>query len=576
MPDRIIHLPPHISNQIAAGEVIERPASVIKELLENSIDADSKHIVMRVKGGGVNHIYVADDGAGMSSKDALHAFDRHATSKISRNEDLFCINTLGFRGEALSSIASVAKVILRTRERGSEVGTSVRIEGGRLIQHSETGCPEGTEIEVCDLFYNVPARRKFLKSTNTELSHIINVVKHYALAYKELSLSLHIDDRRSGSKLIFPPVTELGDRLYQIFGKEIDRELLEISFTEGPYIIYGYISSPLLTFRGRDNQIFFVNRRIVKNATISHALQKAYSDLIPANRYPFAVLFMEVEPSLVDVNVHPTKKEIKFRDNNYVHNILIKAIRKCLMKENSRNFSLQKESLYTGPATRSDNPETLSFQEEIIQETHIPYIKPSTPHMEILTCMEQLFIVAMVENELVIIDQHAAHERIIYDRLNKMTRTEGKDIQVLLFPEIISLAHEKVFLFNECIPYLQSMGFDIEEIGQRSFMIRSIPVLFKGYDIQYIFNDMLDELKACDLDENDAGHTLTIEKILKAIINRKACNKAVKSGDSLSRREIEMLVQDLLSTEMPYTCPHGRPTMKKFSLEDLEKIFKRK
>jgi len=573
MPDRIIHLPPQVFNQIAAGEVIERPASVVKELLENSIDAESKHITIRISGGGVNKIYVADDGIGMSSRDAICAFDRHATSKISKKEDLFNIHTLGFRGEALSSIGSVAKVNLRTRERGSDTGTFVRIEGGKVIHHREAGCPEGTEIEVNELFYNVPARRKFLKSMNTELGHIINVVKHYALAYKDLHLSLYINDR-GGSKLDFPPVKDLKERLYQVYGKDRSKELIKLSFKEGDYLVYGYISSPLLTFTNRENQIFFVNKRVIKNQTISHAIQKAYSDLISRDKYPFVIIFIEVKPSLIDVNVHPTKREIKFRDNNYVYNLLVRAIRKCLIQEGTKNFVFRENPLTTY-SSRPGREEVSSYPAEMVQEAFISYREPH-PHIEILTCLNQLFILAMIDNELTIVDQHAAHERIVYDKFIKMSQDVDSHIQKLLFPEIVSFTHDRSFLFRECIPYLKGIGFDIEEIGHRSFMIRSIPVLFKGYNLQHIFEDMLEELTAHGIEVSNGSHTLTMEKILNAIVSKKACTKAVKSGDTLSNMEMKALLRDLLSTDMPYTCPHGRPTMKKFSMEDLEKIFKRK
>lgn len=587
MPDRIKHLPPELSNQIAAGEVIERPASVLKELLDNSIDANGRHIVMKVEKSGVGLISVADDGIGMSRRDAICAFDRHATSKISTQEDLSRIHTLGFRGEALSSIAAVSRIKVKTREWGSQIGTFLEIEDGKIVTSSDIGCPEGTEIEVRDLFYNVPARKKFLKSHTTELGHIINIVTRYAMAYKELHLTLSTPGKRSGLYMDFPSVEDVRDRIYQIYGEEVLNELLDIYFENDEYRLQGLISKPTLTFRGRENQSFFVNRRFVKNPTISHAVQKAYSDLIPGDRYPFLVLFLELNPLLVDVNVHPTKREVRFKENAYVHDMVVETIREGLSqkrvvpsKDPSIHEPLERYNSYNSSITEPHQYENIII-EPVITDIHgdrDEYVQVSDKrlYIKILGQIGVLFVVAGIEDELAIIDQHAAHERIIYDRLKKMSTAEIKDIQTLLFPEVVDLPHDRAYIFKDYLDILHHIGFDVDQIGDRSFIIRSIPALFSGDDIRQLLTDMLEEIIESDLAPGRLTGTIAVDSTIKALLSRKACHKAVRARNLLSEGEMTTLLEDLMNTEMPYTCPHGRPVMKRFSMEDLEKMFNRK
>src|SRR3989337_853492 len=334
MPDIIKRLPQDLINQIAAGEVVERPASVLKELVENSIDADSTQITIRVDKGGTKLISVSDNGIGMSVSDANIAFERHATSKLISSDDLFNIHTLGFRGEALASIASVAKVSLRTRERNALTGTFMEIEGGSILKNTECGCPPGTEIEVRDIFYNVPARKNFLKAVSTEHGHILSTVLHQALSHINIHFILTGGEDRG--KVIFdlPPVEDIADRVLQVYGSDISEGLTPVAFEISEGNIYGLASNPAVTFRSRENQLFFVNKRAVKNPSLSHAVQEAYRDLIPRESSPMVILFIDIAPDLVDVNVHPAKREVRFRDNRYIHDMVVDAIRGALQTKN--------------------------------------------------------------------------------------------------------------------------------------------------------------------------------------------------------------------------------------------------
>ena len=575
MPDRIRHLPQELTNQIAAGEVVERPASVLKELVENSIDAEGTRIVIKIEKGGTRLISVADNGIGMSSKDAIIAFGRHATSKISSKEDLFNIHTLGFRGEALASIAAVAKVRLKTREHEAAVGTCVEIAGGEFIKSTDAGCPPGTEIEVRDLFYNVPARKSFLKGHATELGHMLNIVTQHALGYKDIHLTLMNIDKGGAPLLDFPPVGDIEERLYQIYGGDILRELMNVSCEIEGCSIHGFISRPSLTFRSRENQLFFVNKRSVRNPTLSHALQEVYSDLIPRDRYAMAVLWIEIDPGSVDVNVHPSKREVKFRDNRYIHDRVAGAVRDSL-RPAGQAFA----SAYPGAFESAVRPE---IREGIAGHSN-PFIdglkfQPQEisvgPSIRVFGQVGALFIVGEINGELHIIDQHAAHERVIYDRLKRGYADSKIEVQYLLIPETIELSLDKAHVLMGYQETLSRLGFDIEEMGERSFMIRTVPALFSGEDCRALITDMIDEMIERESSSGRGIKLTATEDILNALLSRKACHKAVRGKDLLSQGEMASLLSALLQTDMPYTCPHGRPIVRRFSYTDLEKMFGR-
>lgn len=579
MPDRIKHLTQDLANQIAAGEVVERPAAVLKELIENSIDADSMQITVRIEKGGTRLVSVADDGIGMSRHDALLAFDRHATSKISHSDDLFNIRTMGFRGEALASIASVAHVSLTTRERDETVGTNIEIEGGRLVKSTDAGCPEGTVIEVRDIFYNVPARKSFLKSPQTEMSHILNIVTHNALANKAIHFSVFDANRDNKPLLDFPPVKSTEERVFQIYGGDEVKDLTGICLDAEGYSIYGLASKPYHTFRNKDNQLFFVNKRYIKNPTLSHAVQQAYQDLIPGDKYPMVILFIDMDPALVDVNVHPSKREVRFKDSQYIHGLIIDAIRGCLKsKESSSVPDYNNPFQFTPPLekggmggfdalTHYQIPETPSFH---IQEL------PAGPSIRILGQIGALFIVAEIDGDLNIIDQHAAHERVIYDRLKRGFRNGCGEAQYLLIPETMELSIDKAQILLQYIDFLGKIGFDISEMGERSFMIRSVPAVFAGEDIKALLTEMVSEIISSDFSPKRDMRLAAVDDIIKALLSSKACHTAVRANALLSSGEMGILIKDLLNTDMPYTCPHGRPVIKKFSFGDLAGMFGRK
>ncbi|MBI5192622.1 MAG: DNA mismatch repair endonuclease MutL [Nitrospirae bacterium] len=606
MPDRIKHLTQELANQIAAGEVVERPAAVVKELIENSIDAGASQIIIRIEKGGARLISVADDGIGMSRNDAIVAFDRHATSKISANEDLFNIHTMGFRGEALASIASVARVSLNTRERHEIAGTFIEIEGGRLIKSTDTGCPEGTEIEVRDLFFNVPARKSFLKSQNTENGHILSIVTHNALANKGLHFTLYDVNRDNKPVLDFPPVKSLEERVFQIYGEDASKDLAFISFNTEGYSIYGLVSRPYHIFKNKENQIFFVNKRYIKNPALSHAVQQAYMDLIPGDKHPMVILFIDMAPALVDVNVHPSKREVRFRDSQYIHNLVIDAIRGSLRTkkipvtgEISKNDENERDknvppilqginengwdknvssilNLYPDRRGFPTPPERYSNAHEGFDRSfHVQEI-PAGPSIRILGQIGVLFIITEIDGELNIIDQHAAHERVIYDRLKRGYQNGRSDAQYLLIPETIELSLDKVQILIQYISFLNKIGFDIEEMGGRSFIIRSVPAVFSGEDIKVLLTDMISEIISGDYAPGDDMRLTVFDDVIKAVLSRKACHSAVRANGLLSSAEMAILVKDLLNTEMPYTCPHGRPVIRKFSFNDLAGMFGRK
>lgn len=576
MPDRIKYLPDDLTNQIAAGEVVERPASVLKELIENSIDAECTQLVIKIEKGGTKLISVADNGLGMSGSDAIKAFGRHATSKISCKDDLFNIHTLGFRGEALSSIAAVARVGLKTRERGEDIGRYVEIDGGELIKSVDTGCPEGTEIEVRDIFYNVPARKSFLKGPATELGHMLNIVTQHALAYNSIHLSLMNADKGNRTLLDFPPVKNVEDRIFQIHGGDILGELIKISCDAEGCNIYGLVSKPSITFKNKENQLFFVNKRPVRNPTISHAIQESYLDLIPRDRYPMVVLFIDLDPMLVDVNVHPSKKEVKFRDNKYIHDMVAEAIRDSLQVKRQvssnpfndvyKNYSDRKiYEIHEGVV----NPfiERMEFREQEIS---------TGPSIRVLGQICTLFVIAEIDGELNIIDQHAAHERVIYDRLKRGCTSGMAEAQCLLLPETVELSIDKAQVLIGYKDPLNRLGFDIEEMGDRSFMIRSVPASFAEEDCKVLIIDMIDEILETEPSSGRDLKLLAIDDIIKTLLSRQSCHKAVRAKGFLSNGEMSYLLSALLKTEMPYTCPHGRPIVKRFSADELARMFGRK
>ncbi len=545
----IVKLPEEVVSRIAAGEVVERPASVVKELVENSIDAGATRIDVEVVKAGRVLIKVVDNGIGMNSQDAVLAFERHATSKIKEEEDLYRIESFGFRGEALPSIASVAKVVLRTRAEGEEIGTEVRVEGGRITEVKPCYSPPGTAVEVRELFYNTPARRKFLRSDSWELAQIREVVNRYLLAFPEVEFRLKL----GSNKEVFKPACLL-DRAAKLL-KVKPEDVVEIHQEN----LKAVISKPghSLPYKA---EYFFVNRRFIRSKIFSQALKQAYSTLVPKGRHPLAVVFLDIPPEEVDVNVHPQKIEARFKDEAGVLSNLVKALQSALtMKSEHKPLS----SFKTLPIEDMHKPVVMEKSAEYktakkdVRENILSEAKP----------MAQLFntyIVAEHPRGLVIVDQHAAHERILYEEFEAELSRGGVKKQKLLNPRVVELPpREKSFLL-ENIEFIEAMGFEIEDFGGDSVIVRAVPVF-------------LGEVEG--VEELIAGisslHTLPLRERRKEMIYRVACSRAVKAGDFLLQEEMEALLRKLSRMRHPEVCPHGRPTYIVIEKRELERKFRR-
>ncbi len=583
-------LPEHIANKIAAGEVVERPASVVKELVENSIDSGASRIFVETSGGGVKLIKVTDDGSGMSPDDALLAFERHATSKLDSGDGLFSISTMGFRGEALPSIASVSRFRLIT-STGDGRGTSVSIEGGNIHGVKEIGAPKGAAAEVRDLFFNTPARLKFLKSRETELSHIAASVERLALAHPEIHFRL-IND---GKELLdCPPVRGLLERIAQVYGRDFARWLSEIK-AGGPCRIYGFVSMPGRSFSDRSRQESFVNRRPVKDRVIQRAIYDAYESLLMKERHPASILFIDIEPSLVDVNVHPAKREVRFSDATGVQRAIKEAVTGALKNsENAEAEAFAESGMVrevqapfdnisfhvTLPTWRGGQAEgrvgggrgTEGEHQEKIPlhaERDAAPSRYTEPFHEFPMQVLDSYIIARSEDGFILIDQHAAHERIQYEKVKARYGRQGEVSQGLLVPERIELTAKEAALLEAVLPELKTLGIEAEAFGGGSFLIRSKPLFLDKADIKEVVLGIAGELESADV----KGRADELrEKICKSV----ACKSAVKAGKKLHPHAMERLIEQLFACEMPYTCAHGRPTVIKFGLNELEKMFKRK
>ncbi|MBI4641651.1 MAG: DNA mismatch repair endonuclease MutL, partial [Candidatus Tectomicrobia bacterium] len=601
MGTRIRILPDDLANKIAAGEVVERPASVVKELVENSIDAEAHHITIEIRSGGKQFIRVIDDGSGMDRDDALLAFERHATSKIRTPDDLGQIRTLGFRGEALPSIAAVSRVTLITATRENRVGTKVLIDGGIVGDVADTGAPPGTSVEVRQLFFNIPARRKFLKSDGTELSHITSAITCQALAHPHIHFRL-IHDGKSLINAV--PTHDILERLASLFGLDFARTLLKVESESSYGIIKGFVSKPSATRATRSHHYFFVNRRHIRNGTINHALYDAYHTLLPVNRHPAAFLFLEVSPRVIDVNVHPSKIEVRFDNQNELFNLVKEGIRRHLVtpseallqevlpRHKAEGLSTRSESLpqrertiealgrflshqeeKSYDAQRFENPKIMTPKREVsslkstaMKGDHALLKFPSLSELRPLGQIHRSFIVVESRNGLVLIDQHAAHERILYTRLIESVEKASLDVQNLLFPQSLHLSQGEAILLKEHLDQLKMLGFEIEEFGQQTFLIRSIPALLAERDYGLLLRDILDKIQSY-------GTVPALHDMIDDFLTLMACHSAIRANQSLEKEEIERLIRDLEQTEISFKCPHGRPAIVELTLEEIEREF---
>ncbi|MBM3858039.1 MAG: DNA mismatch repair endonuclease MutL [Verrucomicrobia bacterium] len=564
--NRIRLLSEHVANQIAAGEVVERPASVVKELVENSLDATAKRITVAVRNGGRTAIVVTDDGTGMSRDDALLALERHATSKITKAEDLHEISTLGFRGEALPSIAAVSRFTLTTRERGTLAGTQIEIAGGKIVSVKDTGAAEGTIVEVRNLFFNLPARRKFLRSPPTETAHIEHIVTLCALAHPSVAFRLTVDDRE-----IFhlAPAPDLLTRLRELHGKQLAEQLIPVK-AEG---VSGYIGKPGVSRADRTQQHIFVNGRPVESKGINYALREGYHTALMRGQFPVTFLFVEVDPALVDVNIHPTKREVRFRDEFAVRQAVIDAVRAALEPKGvtARPLPVGVEAAGVVAAV----PAAMSLPIPAAGDGgHYNQLPITEVHTEdgawrIIGVLSDLYVLVQSPEGLVLMDQHAAHERVLFEKMLKELAEGNAPSQKLLLPQTLELDARDAAFLRANLATLHKLGVGISEFGDKTFLIDAVPPYFALDNLLQTFRDIVDELQ-------QTGEQIHARRLGEDRIATTVCRHAVKARDPLRGEELRALLQQLHRCDLPYTCPHGRPTMIQFSYAELEKKFGRK
>ena len=575
MPIQI--LSPELASQIAAGEVVERPASVVKELVENSLDADAKSITVTIEEAGRRLIEVADDGSGIPAGEVPLALERHATSKLLSTDDLFRIATLGFRGEALASIASVARLTLTSRTDNDEAAMRIRVEGGKAEKPEQVGAPRGTVVRVENLFYNVPARLKFLKKDVTERRRIDALLTRYALAYP----SVRFKFSQNGQATL--QTSGNGDRraiLATLYGVEIAKDLLEVNAIEEDLKLTGFISPTSLTRSNRRDITFFINGRWVQDISLSTALIQAYHTMLMVGRYPLAAVFLELDPASVDVNVHPTKSEIRFQDPQRMFSFVQRSVRKAILAYTPvPQMGIAPPALWTERSSQSGIDPAWGFASEANQEpgnqdsgnAQSPETLDTIPTIPLLRLVGQIgsvYVIAEGPDGLYLIDQHAAHERVLFERLMAQREANTISSQSLLQPVVVPLPPEQATLLNEQIGILQKFGFEVEPFGPNTFQVRAIPSLFSGSDPAAALRVLVEDF--------EGDETPLQEKIEERIAARVCKRMAVKGGQTLSTDEQESLLRDLESCESPRTCPHGRPTMIHLSVDMLERQFGRR
>jgi DNA mismatch repair protein MutL len=655
---RIQVLSESVANKIAAGEVVERPASVVKELLENSLDAGSTRIKIQVEAGGKKLIQVTDNGCGMVRDDALLAFERHATSKIKNAEDLLRVATLGFRGEALPSIASVSRLHLETRAPDEDSGTVIEINGDKIFKVEEAGLPTGTSITIRDLFFNTPARKKFLKAESTELSHIASLVTHYALAHPDKHFELH---SATNAILVAPPVAGSSERVYQVFGKDVLDQLIPVAAVQplahiglrppppwrrregeeeqgpaepGEMRVHGFISKPEIQKLNRNSIYVFVNGRLIRDRVIQHALTEAYRNILPPTVYPVVLLFLELPSGEVDVNVHPSKTEVRFRQQSVMHDFVRDSVRLALMKArpvpqfvtemNAHPSAIP--SLTSGvrsgvvgsyawpPPDAPDEPPAFTLEAPVpppfterfqfgvdgmavdgnaaLSVVRAPQMRPEAvksdactpplpdepeapsdlaPALASLKPLGQIresFILAVNHEGLWIVDQHVAHERVLFEKVLRQRAAQRVESQRLLLPLVIELTPAQQVVFAEISAELNQNGFEAEPFGARSVAIKVAPAGVEAFQIERMLHELLDQFSR----EEQA---LNLEKVRTRIAASIACHAAIKVNMRLEQNKMEWLLGELAKTECPMSCPHGRPVVLRYSIKDIQKAFKR-
>jgi DNA mismatch repair protein MutL len=646
---RIRILSDQVANQIAAGEVVDRPASVVKELLENALDAEATRILVEIEGGGRKLIRIVDNGIGMVRDDALLAFERHATSKIRSSDDLLSIATLGFRGEALPSIASISRLELETRAATEPSGTHLEIVGGKIFRVEDAGLPAGTTITVRDIFFNTPARRKFLKSETTELSHVTALVTHYALAHPDKHFELH---SATNALLVAPPVQKASERIYQIFGKDTLDQLLpfaaerafdRVGLPEPPpwkrdedyqppdlgfLRVSGFVSRPELQKLNRNSIYIFVNQRLIRDRLILHAVSEAYRNVIPPTSFPVILMFLEMPPHEVDVNVHPSKTEVRFRQPNYVHDFVRDSIRNALIKARPAAEFLAALSANpnatpalmptTSPIPAQGDAEAVNDSEPPISAAdatpftlperapepaseRIPFAtaaqQPAATRPALHDCepdwgaqglpdggepanlnslaslkplgqLRESFILAVNDEGLWIVDQHVAHERVLFEKILRERVVERVERQRLLMPLLVDLQPHQMVLFGAIANELERNGFEVEPFGPHTLAVKAAPVGLEGRQLERMLMEVLEQAGNPTQSENMG----TLRTRIAASI---ACHAAIKVNMPLDTRRMEWLLEELARTEHPTSCPHGRPIALRYSWKDIQRAFQR-
>ncbi|TGY44163.1 DNA mismatch repair endonuclease MutL [Clostridium sartagoforme] len=628
---RINILDEHTSNKIAAGEVVERPSSVVKELVENSIDAEAKNITIEIEEGGCSLIRIIDDGNGIHKDDIKKAFMPHATSKIKDVEDIYSILTLGFRGEALASIAAISKVNLKSKTKADEFGTEIIIEGGAIQSTKDIGCNKGTIMEVRDLFYNVPARKKFLKSISREGSLIGDIINRIALSNPDISIKFYNNDK----KVLHTYGTgNLKDVIRTVYGKTISENIIYFESKEEDISLYGYIGKEEISRGSRNNQSIFVNGRYIKNKTIVAAVENAFKSFATVNKFPFFVLFLEVYPEFVDVNIHPTKAEIKFKEDRIIFKKIFDLVHKAFKLEVFNDFYIpEEEKEESEEIIKRDEVENISFNMEVVTREEEIYKEPiinkdldnlsyddikkeeelykalknsnlvynnnninksvpsvvfeernqinedrkplnneinkiaKFPGLKVIGQFNKTYILAEYDEVLYIIDQHAAHEKILFEKYLKNIEDGDIVVQTLLVPTLIDLTTDDYCYFEENIDIFIKAGFIIEKFGGNTIAIKEVPYFLGKLDARNLFINILDNIKSLG-----SGKTTEVKYNRIATL---ACKAAVKANDYLNEIEMERLINDLRYIDDPFHCPHGRPVIIKFTNYELDKKFRR-
>lgn len=578
-------LPENLVNQIAAGEVVERPASVVKELIENSLDAGADGIVVELKDAGKTLIRVSDNGCGIAKDELEIALQRHATSKISEELDLWKIRTMGFRGEALASISSVSKLVIRSKRNNDLSGAEIHSDGGEIVQIKDVGMNQGTQIEVRNLFFNTPARQKYLKQDSTELGHVSAIFNTIALANPDKSFKL-IHNEKTLSDL--SKVTDLISRISDIFGRVTADAMIPIFYGGSDFQIDGFIGKPLLSRSTGQHQYFFVNSRPIQHFLLANTIKTAFHSMLMENKKPVFVLNIKIDPSLIDVNVHPRKTEIRFEDQQTIIKVVYGCTKTALEKTSliPKGFTESRRYMSDGvgperpgkygaegvrPFSGQDVQEALNFSRNILGQRDMQTLQQleQDPMIKSITQIANSYIVAEDKNGLVLIDQHAAHERVRYEELMDQFENQKKSVQPLLVPEQMELSSQEINLIEENKNIFEQLGFEIEPFGGNTFIVNAVPSCLAKEDVYAVIKGVLDDISN---QKNPSKMQGKVEEILTYM----SCRSAIKFGKSLSQTEMQALILQMEKLKRPYTCPHGRPTMIALTLGELDKMFGRK